>query len=231
MATSEDYTGIDVLEVLKDARRYNEFLIDAVRRQAEGRRRLLDFGAGIGTFARAMRAAGFGVSCVEPDLRMAEGLRAEGFETHAAIPAGKAFDLIYTLNVLEHIEDDAGTLAAFRRALAADGTLYVYVPAFAVLYSAFDKRVGHLRRYRRGDLVAKVRAAGFTVRSARYVDSLGFFAALVYKLIAKDDGAVSPASVRLYDTWFFPLSRLLDGLVGQFFGKNLEVVADLTQSH
>lgn len=225
MAATDEYTGVDVLEFLQDARKYNEFLVTTVRRQAQGKKRLLDFGAGIGTFAKSLRAANFDVTCVEPDRRMAARLQADGFATHASVPENERFELIYTLNVLEHIDDDAGILRAFKHSLAPGGKLYIYVPAFQSLYSAFDKRVGHVRRYHRSELVKKLATAGFICESARYVDSLGYFAAMAYRLIADDKGTVSPASVRIYDTWLFPLSRVLDRVLGGVVGKNLEIVA------
>jgi SAM-dependent methyltransferase len=137
-----------------------------------------------------------------------------------------AFDFAYTLNVLEHIEDDAAALAALHARLRPGGRLLVYVPAFQVLYGPMDRRVGHLRRYRRLDLVRRVRAAGFTIEKSRYADSIGFFAALAFRLLRSDStGDLERSHVRLYDRLVFPLSLALDLLCRPFFGKNVTVVA------
>ena len=109
--------------------------------------------------------------------------------------------------------------------LKPNGILYVYVPAFQALYSTFDRKVGHLRRYRRGELAAMVTRAGFRVEKAAYRDSLGFLAALVFKLVARDDGHVGRATVLFYDRFVFPVSRLLDRVLGLVVGKNLVIVA------
>ena len=128
--------------------------------------------------------------------------------------------------MLEHIEDDLAALVELGRCLKSDGRLLLYVPAFDLLYSPMDARVGHFRRYRRRSLAEKLEQAGFRVDVARYADSLGFFATLVYKAVGDASGALDPRAVRTYDRWLFPLSRLLDRALGGLVGKNLLVVAE-----
>jgi hypothetical protein len=92
-----------------------------------------------------------------------------------------------------------------------------------------DELVGHHRRYRRKDLVAKMKDANFRVDTAAYVDSLGFFLALVYRWIGNDSGVISARAVKVYDRILFPLSRTLDRIVFGSFGKNLLVVGTRSQ--
>ena len=94
-----------------------------------------------------------------------------------------------------------------------------------MLFSANDERVGHVRRYTRSTLVNRIRDAGFVVERARYVDSLGFFAALGYRFFGNDDGGLDLRAVRLYDRVVFPMSRVLDRITWLLFGKNLLVHA------
>jgi SAM-dependent methyltransferase len=225
-ATDTSYSGRDNLEAMKQATRYNDYLVGLVTQHATGDR-VLDHGAGAGTFARPIAAAGANVICMEPD----DGLRAEllqdGFDVAASLAdiATESVDYAYTLNVLEHIGDDKEAVAELHRCLKPGGRLLVYVPAFQLLYSQMDTHVGHFRRYRRGPLVALLRSAGFEVDAARYVDSLGFLATLVYKLIGDRSGSVSPGSVAFYDAVVFPVSRIIDWLTFGSFGKNLALVA------
>jgi hypothetical protein len=44
------YTGVDNLEVMAEARNYNDFLIEEVIRNCGSSPRVMDFGAGAGTF-------------------------------------------------------------------------------------------------------------------------------------------------------------------------------------
>jgi SAM-dependent methyltransferase len=212
---------------MEEAVNYNRFLVSTLARWAEGLRRVLDFGAGNGRFAVALRERGLEVTAVEPDALLRESIRARGVPAVAGLEelGERRFDGVYSVNVLEHLPDDAAVLAAFRARLAPGGRVLLYVPAFPVLFSANDARVGHLRRYRRGELSARVRGAGLALESARYVDSLGFAAGLAYRAFGRRDGGLDPRQVRLYDAAVFPLSRLLDRACDRLFGKNLLVRA------
>lgn len=220
-----EYSGVENLEAMKEAQNYNRFLLDLVRRNLVGND-ILDFGAGAGTFALPFSATDAVVSCVEPDPDLRKTLSVAGLTVYPdlhAIPSSSV-DCVYSLNVLEHIEDDCAVLAALYDRIRPGGKIIIYVPAFNVLFSEMDRLVGHYRRYRRKELVAKMQGAGFHVATARYIDCIGFFLALVYRGIGNKTGVISPGSVKIYDRFLFPLSRILDRIMQGAFGKNLLVV-------
>ena len=223
----EGYSGADNLEVMSEAENYNRFLLDVVRRHARSGQRVLDFGAGGGQFAVPLARPGLDVTALEPDEGLRERIAGQGVAAVAGPEqlADDHFGYIYTLNVLEHIPDDVAALRQLRAKLAAGGTLLVYVPAFPVLYTGMDAKVGHVRRYTRSSLTAAVRAAGFTIERCAYVDSLGFFATLLFKLVGDSSGNINRTALRLYDRAIFPLSRLIDTVTRRWFGKNLLLIA------
>jgi SAM-dependent methyltransferase len=225
--SSDAYTGTENLEVMKEAVNYNRMLIDVVKRHARRGERVLDFGAGVGTFALPMQRDGYAVECVELDDAPRATLAAQGLTVHRTLEGIRdgSVDFVYTLNVLEHIDDDVGALRDIGRTLRDDGRLLVYVPAFPVLFTRMDQRVGHLRRYRRHDLRAKVDAAGFDVLRNDYVDSLGFLATLVYRMTGSRSGAIDRGALRAYDRYVFPMSRRLDLALRHVIGKNLLLTA------
>ncbi|MGI8478736.1 MAG: methyltransferase domain-containing protein, partial [Gaiellaceae bacterium] len=190
--------------------------------RVDASRPVLDFGAGTGTHVRRLRERGLDVRCVEPDPQLRGVLERDGFMVVADVRdlERASFASIYSLNVLEHIEDDEEALRQLFAVTDAGGRLVLYVPAFQVLFSAMDRKVGHHRRYRMRPLRDRVRGAGFRVVSCRYVDSVGFFAALAYRLLARN-GELNPKSVARYDKWLFPSSRALDRITGRWIGKNL----------
>ena len=225
--SSQGYTGTDNLEVMREAVNYNRALLDLVKAQARKSDRMLDFGAGTGTYATALAAEGYAVECVEPDPAQRTAIAGAGLRVHgdlAAIPAASV-DCVYTLNVLEHIEDDLATIRALGERLVRGGRLVVYVPAFQVLYTSMDRKVGHVRRYRRTDLRAKVETAGLTVLRSEYVDSLGFAATLAFRAFGSKSGDIDRDAVRAYDRYAFPLSRRLDRVLNRVVGKNIYLVA------
>jgi SAM-dependent methyltransferase len=226
-ASQLSYTGVDVLETLEGATNYNSLLLDLILKNSQGRSRMLDFGAGTGTFAKLLRTKGIEVVCVEPDTHLAEGLIRDGFLTFndlSDVPDG-SFEFIFTLNVLEHVEDDSTSFRRLASKLAKGGRILVYVPAFQILWTSLDEKVKHCRRYRRAGLQRLARSAGLTVCKTRYADSVGFFAALGFKVLGNKNGDLSARAVSLYDRCVVPLSRLLDLLVGRRFGKNVYLIA------
>lgn len=221
------YSGGANLEVMAEAHNYNAFLLGLVRQTCGQNVRILDFGAGSGTIAELVRERGYTVSCVEPDPRQAESLRERGFATVLSCDelAPGSFDAIYSLNVLEHTLDDHAAVSDLLCLLRPGGRFLAYVPAFACLFGAMDRKVGHHRRYRRTSLSQLVTGAGFTLDRCAYADSLGFFATLLFNAVASDEGTLNPAAVKIYDRVTFPVSKLIDRAVCRYFGKNVYAVA------
>jgi len=131
------------------------------------------------------------------------------------------FELVYSVNVLEHIEDESIVLKEIREKIqAVNGRVKIFVPARQELYSSMDEKVGHYRRYSRRQLIDLFEENGFVVTSCRYFDFIGYFASLVYKFIASS-GDISAGGLVTYDRYIFPVSRLLDRLFQRVIGKNL----------
>jgi SAM-dependent methyltransferase len=221
------FSGTGNLEVMRDALNYNRYLLALIHNHAGNAKRVIDFGAGSGTFAGPISRLGFDVTAVELDERLRAHLAKQGLRVSAStaeLPA-KSFDYAYTFNVLEHIPDDVEALRGLRATLVPGACLLIYVPAFQVLYTSMDANVGHVRRYSRDMLVRSVLAAGFSVEAVEFVDSIGYLATLAFKLTHRGSGAVNPRMLRLYDRTIFPVSRVLDRIFRRWFGKNLLLVA------
>jgi SAM-dependent methyltransferase len=227
-SASAPYTGEDILEALTIARNYNNWQARRILEFFPASAPLTDFGAGLGTFAKILRAQGRRVLCIEPDEILLAKLRRDGLDATASISdlADGSLSAVYTLNVLEHIEHDEETLALIHRKLEPGGKLLVYVPALTMLWTSLDDKVRHFRRYHRRELQDKLQRAGLVTVSVRYADSLGALAALAHRCcFDQGDGTVSIRAIRVFDRYVFPLSVVCDWLCRFLFGKNLLALA------
>jgi SAM-dependent methyltransferase len=78
-------------------------------------------------------------------------------------PLAPGHTLLSLFDVLEHIDDDVGTLRFLLEVLAPGGVLVLTVPAHPYLFDDMDRIAHHRRRYRRSELGDKLRSAGFRV--------------------------------------------------------------------
>lgn len=227
-----DYTGIDNLEVMRLASNYNDYLCKLVNRHDPGIGPVIDFGAGIGTFSRCVRGDRSRVLCVEPDIALRASLEATGYRTAESVLdiPDESTAYVYSLNVLEHIEDDAAVVRKLALRIRPGGRLLLYLPAFDLLYSSMDRKVGHYRRYTRTRAAALLAETGLTIVMARYEDFLGFFATLAFKWTdQRSSGDIDARALVLYDRWMFPVSCMLSRIFGRWIGKNLLLIAEKSQ--
>jgi SAM-dependent methyltransferase len=101
------------------------------------------------------------------------GFRFPLSEADRADLLAERLDTIVCLNVLEHIEDDAGTLRDFAGVLPPGGRLALLVPAMPALYGSLDVNLRHFRRYDKEGLRRLVTGAGFEVGEIRYLNRPG----------------------------------------------------------
>jgi SAM-dependent methyltransferase len=78
------------------------------------------------------------------------------------------WDVVFLLDVLEHLHDDAEALRQIHGALRPGGVLFVTVPALSVFHSYNDDLVHHLRRYSRADFAELASGALLQLRRSRY---------------------------------------------------------------
>jgi 2-polyprenyl-3-methyl-5-hydroxy-6-metoxy-1,4-benzoquinol methylase len=220
----------ETLDSLGDAPNYTNWIYSMCEPYLG--REVLEVGAGHGDLTRLLMqdrmvtATDLSKRCVE--LLAHEYERVANVDVRqmdiAEIPERDHFDSALLINVLEHIEDDLGALRDLRERLSPGGHVIVFAPAFEGLYSEFDRRIGHHRRYRRAGLVELADAADLEVVDARYVSSIG---AVIWWAYARHLRRVptKPGNVRLYDRLIVPLLRRMESRRPPKFGQSVLLVA------
>ena len=84
-----------------------------------------------------------------------------------------SFSNVYSLNVLEHIEQDLQALSLCYRLLQPGGRLIKLVPAHPRLFNRFDTHLGHFRRYTPLSIRQKMEKVGFRVIHQQYFNAVG----------------------------------------------------------
>ncbi len=143
-------------------------LIERTLAGLDGIESILEIGAGRGALG-ARLASRFHYVGVEPDELSYEAAKEVlgrlGGEMVcgdvSALPEDAVFDAACAFEVLEHIEDDAAALRAWRERLRPEGRLLMSVPLYQRRYAAADRFVGHYRRYDPEPLGKLLRETGY----------------------------------------------------------------------
>jgi glycosyltransferase involved in cell wall biosynthesis/phospholipid N-methyltransferase len=168
----EDEPGSQILTRLNRAPRFTKWMADTVRPYVGDQ--VLEIGAGTGNLTESLipRSTYWAtdvnlvylsdqrsLSQNRPYLRVGytDVTNLESF------PLGQQFDTVIGMNVIEHVEDDAGALRNIRRALRDDGRAIILVPQGPGLYGSLDEALGHFRRYTEEQLIAVGQQAGFRI--------------------------------------------------------------------
>ena len=234
ISTSENVGLNDAIDALESLDNYRNWMLEEFGPYLSGE--VVEIGAGSGSLSEKLLPYSTTLDLVEPSSELIGRLqnRVAAHENISIFnqPAEEwlqqvkteSKDSIVMVNVLEHIQDDLASLKQMWRALHADGSLLLYVPALNFLFSKLDEEHGHFRRYSKSGLKSKVAAAGFKIVKARYVDLLGILPWRVFnKWLKKTE--FNPAMVQLYDRFGNPTTKMVEKFSGAPIGKNILLVA------
>ncbi len=210
--------------------------------------RILDAGCGRGVFTLELakqhsEAEVIGVDIDEAAIKRATQIARKAGISNCRFEVGDVtglgfrdeFDLVLSVDNLEHIKDDVTAMAGLAKALRPGGNLVVHVPGYYRRWLMFGRRVnfevpGHMRPgYTVDELESKLRQAGFEIIRAQHTYGiLETFTNNISYLISGADQRNKP----LYSV-VFPL-LLIVSYLGQFsrpsWGAGVLVTAHLPAS-
>ena len=218
---------------MAEARNYCRWILDFFAPYLG--KRVVEIGAGIGTFSQLLLNADRTIDLVlfEAATNLFPSLRKRFSEDpRVHVHAGsfepsvlrEPVDSVVLVNVLEHVSDDAALLLQIQRSLRSGGSLLLFVPALEWNFGSLDKAFEHHRRYTKATLRKKLQDAGFRIERMRYANFPGvaawFFAGKVLR-----QRTLNPFQVRWYDRWIVPWCSRLEMSLEPPIGQSLAVVA------
>ena len=205
------------------ARNYRNYQLDLIRKFVGGN--ILEVGPGRGEIIENFISADNEITMIDTDEEMCKVIRERFKNSDVRIlnsnisSLEEKFDTILYMDVIEHIENDIKELDQAISKLNKNGKLVIIVPAFSILFSDFDKSVGHFRRYTKKNFF-DYKNSEVKLRNLKYFDSLGFFILFLSKILKFKGNSKAVFGIKVWNM-LIPISRLIDKIIFHSLGKSL----------
>lgn len=230
------YKGVGTLEVLEGADNYNEWI--ASRLSPHINSPALEIGAGTGNITELFKHIDdLTVTDVDKILvkklnnrfKSFANIRVEMLDIAAKFgKVSSSFASIYSVNVLEHIEDDSLALSNMNRLLKKNGKLVILVPAKRFAHTTLDVNLGHFRRYEKDELAEKLRLAKFKIEYMEFFNIVGLASWILRNFLSRNHYGLKKSQVKMFDA-IVPFLKILEPKQGLPLGISLIVVATKTK--
>ena len=191
---TEEYAKMDLLEK-------EHFWFDAKRKylkiilkkfNLKKGLRVLDVGCGTGAVLDFLKNFGFDAAGIDMSSEALKYCRAKNLKAHYGMAdkidfPDNSFDIIFALDVLEHLDDDIGAVAEVYRVLKKDGLFIATVPAHNFLWSYHDEALHHKRRYSKGEF-GELIASKFKIKLLSWIHFYIFLPISILRIIKKTTG-------------------------------------------
>jgi SAM-dependent methyltransferase len=206
---------------------------------------ILEVGAGPGRISRLLLQDGHSFdqyAISEPSDHFFEQLRrrvviqgnthlVQGSTSDLVKKYADTFDTIFSVHVLEHVEDDRQFISDCLKMLKLGGKVVILVPALQFLYSDLDRNIGHYRRYNKQMVRHLIRDLTFEIDQMYYTNFLAVFASLIFFKMRKLDYQKDEANKKqfiflekIYSKYFIPVIDAMERFIPVPIGLNLTFV-------
>lgn len=142
------------------------------------------------------------------------------------------FDVVFSVHVMEHIENDRAFVGQQLELLRPGGTLIILVPALQFLYSELDKNIGHFRRYTKSSIRALFNGTPGRIEKLFYSNFIGVLGSLYFSKLKKvqyqSDETHRQRFFKIYQIfsqYFVPGIQMVERVIPAPIGLNLTVIA------
>ena len=147
----------------------------------------------------------------------------------------QVFDTVFSVHVLEHVEDDRQFILDCYQMLKVGGKLVILIPALQFLYSNLDHQIGHYRRYDKKMVKSLIKGLDFKIEKMYYTNFLAIFASLIFFKILKLDYQKNVSNKKrfiflekVYSKYFIPIIDWMERVIPVPVGLNLTFVLEKT---
>lgn len=227
------YQGVSTLEILEGARNYNNWIAQSIIPYAQSP--ILEIGSGIGNISSYFTQFDQ-VTFSDADIELVRILKKRfnttptatvakyDVLTHPATRFNHKFNTVFSVNVLEHIENDILALRNIHKAIVSGGKVILLVPAKRFAYSSLDRSLGHFRRYEKKELKDKVESSGFIIEKLYYFNFVGLLSWIIRDRIIKNEESLAAKHVSAFD-WIVPFLHKIEDVVEIPVGISLICIA------
>jgi SAM-dependent methyltransferase len=220
------------ISILKSAINYNKWIFDNIKPYLGNN--VLEIGCGTGNITDYMLQKNRKITGVEIDrsfaccsqekYRRSRNVRILHGDFLKLKSIKKAsYDSSVSLNVLEHIKDDAAAIRKIHSALKKGGVMVNLVPAMHFAYGTLDRELGHYRRYEKKDMAGLYEGNGFKLEKMFYMNFIGAFAwAMNSRVLGRKDFPSSQPV--LFDRFFVPVIKPVEAAIHPPIGQSLIAV-------
>ncbi len=224
-----NYKGFKDLQLIdKCLKNYNEMIVNLFIDKVDNKSiSVLDFGAGIGSLAEIFyKKTSIKPECFEICNESQKILMQKGFTIKNEFLNEEKYDLIYSSNVLEHIENDYKAIANIKNMLKKDGYLIIIVPAFNFLFTEIDVEYCHFRRYNSKMLKKIFNQNDLLIQNIRFFDPIGFFILFFIKFFKiNSHKKIISKNLIFYDKIIMKINLISDLIFRKICGKNIVLIA------
>ncbi len=229
-----DEEGLETLQVIADAKSFNNWMYAAIKEFCAGR--ILEVGSGIGNISELFLNDNLDltISDIRDNYReylatkfpeLAEKNKIIDFDlvhpdfSNQYPKLIQSFDTVFALNVVEHIEDDGLAIANAYKLLKPGGHLIILVPAFQGLYNQLDQELYHFRRYSKTSLQNLFSKSHIPVLKSFYFNAAGIPAWYISGKMQKNK-TIPGNQMKLFNV-MVPLFKLMDKILMNKIGLSV----------
>jgi len=224
MSNNLDYDGWE-LNFFDKAKNFRDYQWSLFRSRIK--KKILEVGPGNCVFLQRYYRISKEIHLFEPSSKIRNKLKKKTKKLKKVKLLSKycktKYDTIIYLDVLEHIRNDEKEILSAYKRLKKNGNLIISVPAFQYLYTDYDRKIGHYRRYDKKSFEKIFNKLKLKSYQMTYFDSIGYALIFLSKFLAVSNRVNFRGSVKLWN-FLIPISKILDVFLSIFIGKSLMVI-------